>query len=138
MTPFALESSHDYGKFHQNLVWKHESNKHTQFQAWPTYPYGTIYFHACSSFQYSDGWCSDGWTLFGSFEGRTCKKRKEEVERMKSFGRWGPLGFSFLHNIKSSQFGGLKNCIVRGVWRVWVNFSNSIYVVIILSKLKIH
>jgi hypothetical protein len=32
----------------------------------------------------------------------------------------------------------LKNCIGWGFWRVWISSQNSIYVVKILSILKIH
>jgi hypothetical protein len=59
---------------------------------------------------------TDPQALFASLEGKggfwNKKKRKEQVEEMKDNGKagiWG--GFVFLHNIKSSSFGELKNCI---------------------------
>jgi len=53
----------------------------------------------------------------------------------KSFGR-----LIFLHNTKLFSFGELKNCIggmFLGFWKVYMNFLNLIYIVIIFLKLKI-
>jgi len=54
-------------------------------------------------------------------------------------GGEGFEGLTFLHNIKLSSFGELKNCIGGGfgLWRVYMNFSNLIYVVLLFLKLKI-
>jgi len=50
-------------------------------------------------------------------------------------------GLTFLHNTKPSSFEGTKKLYWRrvfgGFWRVYMNSSNLIYVVILFLKLKI-
>jgi len=43
----------------------------------------------------------------------------------------------FLHNIKPSSFGELKNCIGDRFWRVYTDSSNLINVVMLFLELKI-
>jgi len=47
-------------------------------------------------------------------------------------------GYTFLQNIKLSSLEELTNCIGGGFERVYINYSNLIYVVIIFLKLKIY
>ena len=47
-------------------------------------------------------------------EGKTWEKRNEQVEEIEKNGRGGLEGLTFLHNIKPSSFGELKNCIGGG------------------------
>ena len=51
-------------------------------------------------------------------EGKTWEKRNEQVEEIEKNGRGGLEGLTFLHNIKPSSFGELKNCIGGGFWGV--------------------
>jgi len=64
------------------------------------------------------------------------------VEKIEEFGMKGFGGLIFLQNIKLSSFEGTKKLYVveegfGGFERVYVNFSNLIYVIIFL-KLKIY
>jgi len=65
------------------------------------------------------------------------KKRIEQLERIEESGMGGLWGLTFLHNTKLSSFEELKNCIEGEFWRVYMNSSNLIYIVIIFLKLKI-
>ena len=64
------------------------------------------------------------------------EKRKEQVEEIDDIERrfWG---FIFIHNTKSSSFGVTQK-LYWGFWRVYMNSSNLIYIVIVFLKLKIY
>jgi len=67
-------------------------------------------------------------------EGKTEKKMNEQVEEIEKNGRGKLWGLTFLHNTKTSTFEELKNCIGEEFWRIYMNSSNLIYVVIIFLK----
>jgi len=58
----------------------------------------------------------------------------KEIEENGRGGHWG-LIFFIIQN--SPHLGELKSCIGGWFWRVYMNSSNLIYVVIIFLKLKI-
>jgi len=56
------------------------------------------------------------------------------VEEIDDFGRTGLRGSFFFKIQNPPSFGELKNCFGGGCWRLYMNSSNSIYVV----KFKIY
>ena len=59
------------------------------------------------------------------------------MKKIEENGRGGLGGLTFLHNTKLSSFGGTKKLYWMRVWRVYMNSSNLIYVVILFLKLKL-
>jgi len=58
------------------------------------------------------------------------------VEEIDDIDRGRLLGFIFRHN--PHRLEEFKNCIGERFWRVYMSFSNLIYVVKIFLKLKIY
>jgi hypothetical protein len=72
-------------------------------------------------------------------EGFGKKGRNKRKKYNTLFDRGELWGGSFFFIIQNPHhLGELKNCIRGGLWRVYTNSSNSIYVVIIFLKLKIY
>ena len=80
--------------------------------------------------------------MFGSLEGRGGEgfgKKEGASGRNRRHWEEKALEVNFLLIIKNPpHLGELKNCIGGGFWGVYMNFSNSIYVVIIFLKLKVY
>jgi len=78
--------------------------------------------------------------LFASLEGKEWEgfKKKSKWKKYMTLRGEG-FGDSFFFIIQNlPHLGELKNCIVWGFWRIYMNSSNLIYVVIIFLKLKIY
>ena len=69
--------------------------------------------------------------------GRFEKKMNDQVGEIEENERGGFGGLAFLQIQNPPHLEELKNCIGGGFWRINMNSSNLIYVVIIFLKLKI-
>jgi hypothetical protein len=77
--------------------------------------------------------------FFGSLEGKGGGKRFWKKGRKRGVWEGRTVEGSFFFIIQNyPNLVELKNCIGERFWRIYMNYSNSIYVVIRFSKLKLY